>query len=465
MRKSVYIAILIFTIISFQLLDYSSIERTLTNNEQIKNIDSPTTKTTFGKGMYIQNSELNAIESVKVTCFLHLKTAQVLLDINYVGIEGLKSFTPKGIINESITVLGTVRNVLVIEEGSITLSHQLTVWENGTIIEYDLSSIIPIGLKRNIKISFVQDTTNLESNYNYQLGINWNRTLGSQNVFFICDTEISLLNVEPESHTITSITGQLTLAWLEVNSNDFYASINYTRRLTLHNLIITPIDWNIGNIRTSNKPIEKIFTVFNNESTQLTGVIITPYWIITNISNWELSVGETMYLKVVIDISEVRNIYANVSLQCYYTYLPVNIHLIGEIRENNLLGVILPSVLVPIITLTGFITVKLLQKKKKNEIEVVSGMEETMSVLVEERNISDRINQQKWKEILTEKEYAIFEMILQHKELTQTDLCRLTDLSKSTVSRAISRLEAKGIILRKRYGISNFIAINEEFFS
>ena len=58
----------------------------------------------------------------------------------------------------------------------------------------------------------------------------------------------------------------------------------------------------------------------------------------------------------------------------------------------------------------------------------------------------------------------MFYVLLSSEDLTQNDLCRITELSKSTVSRAISRLEAKGLVIRRRYGISNFISLNKEFF-
>ena len=406
---------------------------------------------------YFLSESNNAIESVKVTCFLHLKTAQIQLDIDFVGSSSLSNFKLENSLLESILIQGDIRNVQIVESGSTQLEGSLLEHENGTIIQFQLSSEIPIGIIRNVKITFFQDTYDYETHYSYQLGIDWNRTIGSQNVIFICDVEISLLNTYPNPHTISTIGGQLTLSWLEVNPQLFQATLNYTRKIVLKELIITPSEWTIGNIRQRNRILEKTFTIFNNESTQLEGIIVTPSWITSNVTNWKLSVREKMYLKISIDLSQIGRLDGNISLQCTYTFLPVNIHISGEVIETNVTAIIL-GILGGVLAISLTITLVLLNRREKLVIKIEDE-------IIEKPELKYNINLDRWKELLTEKEYQIFRTIVEHEELTQSDLCRLTSLSKSTVSRAISRLEAKGLLKRKKYGISYFITINEEFFS
>ena len=60
----------------------------------------------------------NDISSAKMTCYLHLKTTQVQLDINFLGADS----TPKPndnyvrSVNEEIAVFGTIRNKTFIKQ-------------------------------------------------------------------------------------------------------------------------------------------------------------------------------------------------------------------------------------------------------------------------------------------------------------------------------------------------------------
>jgi uncharacterized membrane protein len=455
----IFLSLIIFQLFIFNEINVESSEAECNEQSQMK------TKQIKNRLFTIQNTQVNAIETAKITCFLHLKTAQILVDIQFVGIAEEIIFLPEATRNETLIILGEVRNIRVVEEDTIVLEHLEEFDGNFTTIKFELSSTIPEGIKRNVKITLFQDCLDYDSHYNFKLGLNWNRTIGSQNIIFICDHEISLLDVNPEPHTISTITGQLVLSWLQVNPTDFQTSLNYTRKLALKNLLITPNEWNIGKIRSRNNPITKVFSIFNNESTQLSGVIIAPFWAVVNVSEWQLNVGETLYIEVSIDLSETRTLNSNVTLQCSFTYLPVNIGINGEVIEINLLAIFLPVFSVALISMGLALVIKLIPRRRSEENNVLSMDDSVLTEEISSEEITEvNINLQKWRELLTEKEFQIFEVLVENKELTQTDICRLTNLSKSTVSRAISRLEVKGLIKKKKYGISNFVIINNEFF-
>ena len=408
---------------------------------------------------------LNDISAAKVICYLHLKTVQVQLDIDFVGVSATKipsdAYT-NAITLERITVLGEIRNVQVVESDVNILLHTLVTTVNGTMIQFELTASIPVGVTRNVKITYIQDTSTLVTNFNYQFGIYWMRRIGSHAVNILCDAEISLLSCNPSPHTISTIGDKLVLSWLEVNPFDFFSNITYTRKILIDNLIITPNEWNIGRIKTSHAHLEKIFEVINNENTQLDGTIITPEWISVNVSEWSLSVGEKMFLEVTIDISKARNMACNVSFQCSFASFPVNIQITGEVRDqislSNLMLIILLSLLI-VATISATIVFVSRRKRISATRPIVSSESEK-----EDIPLNEKIDMDKWKEILTEKEFIIFKQIVQSQELTQTALVQQTSLSKSTVSRAVGRLVVKGLVKKTKYGMSNIISVNEEFF-
>ncbi|MHA1211707.1 MAG: hypothetical protein ACTSSH_04520, partial [Candidatus Heimdallarchaeota archaeon] len=130
---------------------------------------------------YTATSSFNDIESIRVVCYLHLKTVQVQIDINYVGSSDLLvEKTRTSTVFEQILIRNSIiRNVQVIESSSTQLEHSEIILENGTLIQFVLSSTIPVGVQRNVKITYLQDTTELTSSYSYYLGVDWLRRIGS----------------------------------------------------------------------------------------------------------------------------------------------------------------------------------------------------------------------------------------------------------------------------------------------
>ncbi|MGC9779855.1 MAG: MarR family transcriptional regulator [Candidatus Heimdallarchaeota archaeon] len=408
----------------------------------------------------IKTDTLNDIVTVKVTCYLHLRTAQVQLDIDFLGADFNQIKTKNGFYTtiEEISIFGDIRSVQVIESGSIELEHSEIIDSNSTRIQFTLSSDIPIGFTRNVKITYIQDTDDFLTFYNYQLGVDWLRRIGNQNVIIICDKGISLMNCLPSPHSISTVSDKLVLSWLEANRYSFYANVNYTSLVEIDDLIISPHEWDIGRARKDSKPLEKVFAITNSENQKLDGTIIKPDWVETNLTDWELNIGETIYLNVTIDRSISRNCDCNVSLQCSIASFPVNIEISGFVSTISIASII--AIALSSAALVGLLTFEIMYyyRKRTKGRELELAMETYVVDLIE------NIDLDKWKEILTEREFTIFQIILDKRELTQADLVRQTTLSKSTISRAVGRLVAKGLVKKVKYGMSNVISLETDFF-
>ncbi|NPE08743.1 MAG: MarR family transcriptional regulator [Asgard group archaeon] len=410
----------------------------------------------------LSTNSLNDIASARITCYLHLRTTQIQLDINFVGVDSDSPSETKSRFytsQEEISVFGEIRGVQIIEANTIELDHYEEVIGNSTKIQFALSSEIPVGLVRNVKITYLQDTKDFLTHYNYELGVNWLRRIGNQNVIIICDREISLLKCVPPPHSISTVSNKLVLSWLEVNRYDFFADINYTSLIVIDDLEITPSEWDAGRIRKDSEPMEKVFTITNFENQKLDGSIIKPDWVDANITDWELNIGETMYLKIIIDRSTPRNFDCNISLQCSLVSFPVNIQISGKIAvlsTGAIVAIILSAMIFGVSTAVGIVYY---YKKNYVKSDKLSDTD-----LIAEEDIIDKIDFDKWKEILTEREFTIFQIIIDKTELTQADLVRQTALSKSTVSRAVGRLIVKGLVKKEKYGMSNIVSLNTEFF-
>ncbi|NHJ85985.1 MAG: hypothetical protein FK734_11020, partial [Asgard group archaeon] len=220
-RKYYYINNLLIGIILITLIQVPFFNQNLTNNtseelvvnKEITSYNCNLTSNT--KSSIYPQAIFNDIASASILCYLHLITTQVQLDINFVGSNSLiESSSEVKTVLEEIVIFSKIRSVQVVESDAINLDHTELFVGNITYIQFQLSSEIPIGVLRNVKITFIQDTYDFLTHYNYILGVNWQRLIGNQNVAIICDMGGSLLECKPLPHSITTVSNKLVLSWL-----------------------------------------------------------------------------------------------------------------------------------------------------------------------------------------------------------------------------------------------------------
>ena len=414
----------------------------------------------------------NDISTGEIICFLHRKTAHIQINIEFVGTNTTNNslFTSKeereseNTTLESIIVAGAVREVTIIEANNYTLQHTEIDLNGSTKIQFALTKPIPIGFSRNVRINFIQETTQVDTLFYYELGVDWLRRIGSQKARVIFDKGLSLINSMPKPHVISSIGDRLILSWFEVNRLSFSVKIDFSAPITLDNLIITPSTWSLGTIRR-NMVIEQVFQVVNNENSFLEGSISAPDWIELNISHWSLAVGEQLYFKAVIHPKTIGEIKGNITLQSTLNADPVTIKVTGQIVPQFDVKVLLLITFGTFILMAAIITLTILTKKGKIASKTSKIKSKEQAKPENTTRTLEEIDLSKWREILTRKEFLIFEEICKSNGISQAEICRRTQLSKSTISRCVNRLVVKGLVKKEAYGMSNKISVNLAFFT
>lgn len=91
-----------------------------------------------------------------------------------------------------------------------------------------------------------------------------------------------------------------------------------------------------------------------------------------------------------------------------------------------------------------------------NEIQKVE-------VETESRNTEneEKLRKENFIKILKGNEKTIVKILMDHGEMTQSELFERTKIPKSTLSRTLSDLELRGIILRYEHGISKKVKLNK----
>ncbi len=69
--------------------------------------------------------------------------------------------------------------------------------------------------------------------------------------------------------------------------------------------------------------------------------------------------------------------------------------------------------------------------------------------------------QSRWQTILPENELKVIEILYRQGSMNQQAIADNMGVSKMTMSRIISRLEAKRLLFRERLGFSNIIKLNK----
>ncbi len=81
----------------------------------------------------------------------------------------------------------------------------------------------------------------------------------------------------------------------------------------------------------------------------------------------------------------------------------------------------------------------------------------------EEAPIASKVNTETLLEVLKGNEPKIMKILLEHGELNQAELAVRAEVPKSTLSRTLSDLEKRGLIIRYENGMSKMIKLADNF--
>ena len=85
-----------------------------------------------------------------------------------------------------------------------------------------------------------------------------------------------------------------------------------------------------------------------------------------------------------------------------------------------------------------------------------------IDIISEEKEFTWQSIQAKWETILPENELKVIEILCKQGVLNQKTLGEELGLSAMSISRIISRLETKRLVIRKRLGMSNMIKLKKD---
>jgi len=368
-----------------------------------------------------------------------------------------------------------------VEEFLLAISDEIvkvsqTKINNCTLITFSIyDQYIPVGHSFTIRGSFHgKSTCNDSSIFQYSLGIDWGTVAGSQHTKIKIDRQkFTILLVDPVPHFSEEIRlGIEELQWNEILLGRFNVNLKLQRRQTQEPfLIIDRQSWNasIGQTIT--------ISLLNNASFITHGRIYTPNWITKNVSIFEISPNQS--IKISLKINSIASLGMNDSI----------IILILELRNPILIPVKvvnsapdtgLASSILVIFAIIGILAISLgyynrdtlmkyfTQNKIQEGALAKKNPHTSQSVSTQNNRITEITNQtwetvqMRWESILPEQELQVLKILLNQGTVNQKTIAEQLEVSEMTMSRIISRLETKRLLVRERFGISNLIKLNKK---
>jgi hypothetical protein len=327
----------------------------------------------------------------------------------------------------------------------------------------------------------------------YHLGIDWGTIVPLQNARVRVDREKFKINsISPEGSTNTTLGSQIFFEWNDYSVQGFSCTLGLeSQTLPFENLLVDVSFWN-GTPGQNNE-----FFITNIGFFEIEGFILpTPSsWLSVNVSKFLLAPSQK--IPVLFSISDTVTSGVNGSIE---------IILIKWLdREDNFFER-LETIIIPVYVYDNsasspflsdfFFPLSLLfvlfsssyvvfQQKKEitrfvqtkvsflKDIPWISNsstfLEDSSSLQAEEIPASDVAEsiswdsvESRWKTILPDRELQLLEILLKKGRINQQTLANEMGVSKGTMSRIVSRLEMKNLLVRERFGVSKMIRINKD---
>ncbi|UCG02820.1 MAG: winged helix-turn-helix transcriptional regulator [Candidatus Heimdallarchaeota archaeon] len=376
---------------------------------------------------------------------------------------------------------GTIKDLELKITGS-NVEFNSSIVNNTTFISFSTSDHtfpedFPFTINGNFLGNYLSNTSGILL---YSFSIDWGTIVGAQrtNITFSDDFTIhSISPKQPYSIEINEYGNYFELCWVDMMAKGFETVIQ------LHPGQL-PIEYEYLEVDLKNWTAtigqSKIATIRNIALLNITGFVITPNWISTNVSNpFHLTPNQSIAVRF--KINKLASSGKNDSIKIlvldpFYSSrtldaIVIPIYVTSGSSTNLFMIILQVLLLLSIFFVTGFLIHRnggfknistnikeFIQPKRNKTLE-----QPAKSSTADSGNIFawEEIETE-WKEILPEMELRILQVLYLEGIMNQKTLAEKVGISTMTTSRIISRLEMKRLIKRERLGMSKIIKINKD---
>ncbi len=382
----------------------------------------------------------------------------------------------------SRTALGTAQAVLriygfPIEDVSLQISGESVsvdqLPENNTVlisfsfVNHSIPEGFPFTITGQYRGSYLSSSSSV---YTYSLGIDWGTLVGSQLVTAQFVDEFTIILPIEGNPVLTTDFGISTLTWSDMLITRFHTMLLLHPRILPNTFLSVnfPSFWNA----TIGRPLSG--SLLNNGTFELQIWIVTPNWIYTNVT--EAVLPPNQQIGISFEISSDTPIGTNGSIDIVVGALldPIKIpvFVVSKVSSGISLFFLTFFFFASSFSILGlcyykrdeiwqFIQIRTSPKIPSSD-SANSFVDADRQFSLEFSELSWDSIQLRWESILPEKELEVIKVLFSQGSLNQTTLAQYLDVSDVTISRIISRLENKRLLIRERFGMSNMIKLDRD---
>jgi hypothetical protein len=436
--------------------------------------------------MYSALDELPIASIILNHYFIH-DTIITEMKISYLG-TGFQNET-----NEHIEIAGAIENVTIeVESESVEFQLDINSQINQSDIFYTLNELIPKGQYYILELQWEQ-TISIETSSTHNISVYWNKGIGISAMKVILGPGYGYVSATNPPDQVKPETNELVLRWTEILKESFTCSLLtlYEEPYFEEEVSITPLSIEI--VENENKLVDFTINIENVGNSTLQVKIISG----NEIQSLNSSISLIKPLEKVNyvfegNLTELNILESNITFQVVYFNGSQLIFLIPvEISIQNNLDLLLIGLFVLIagLMIVGtfftykrrnkiqrYITKTKRQRQKiidTNRVVDVREQESVRSTRKDQDLLESQLNDQqeidvpkllnKYKIKLKSKELEVFEILLRNPfGHSQAELCKLTGISKATMSRIVSQLELVQLVDREKSGMSKIVKIKNK---
>jgi uncharacterized membrane protein len=366
---------------------------------------------------------------------------------------------------------------------------------DSSVYKFNLNQSIPVGMQTTLKGGFSGTVwENVSGIYTYHLGIEWGTMVGLQNTKIWLDGQkFTIVSIDPIVQLTSREGSMIVLAWNDVLPQGFNCILKIEpQEPPPTDLIVDLTAWNA----TIGQTLEVLIS--NIGFYEIQGWILpSTSWITVNVSKFILAPSQE--ISVLFSISDTISPGVNGSIEIisikwidkilpfYFDldtiFIPIYVLDVDTPpRNQDPFDFLLPLGLIFIVIISSYTVFhqregikQIIQKKipSSNDFPLSTSpnfsLDNSQSVRAD---INDKAAEipyttwksvhSKWNSILPEREMQLLEILISQGSMNQQALADELGVSKGTISRIISRLERKKLIIRERFGVSKLIKINRD---
>jgi len=398
----------------------------------------------------LDQTKQTAISKVKLVINTYLLIGKINLTIEYIQLEENSTR-----FIDTVSIKGNLSEVHVKDsmDNNLLISSSYDDILNKTAITFQLQRALNVGEKYIALIFSILPTKVIVQNRILDFSINWTQTVSVFSATVYLEKYLMLLSTSPSPQTTSVINQRIKMTWDTIMIDTFSLLVEFKDSLEYEIITVSPTVWNIGNISRSLKTIKQQFVIVNLLSTTIrVDVINNNSWIDIESS---FIVGPSSQKEIIaeLDISKTGQfegvILFNTNMSLQEVSCVVSVYVEDALNPWMIVGLVLG---IALLALGGLAFYMFSQMKPVEEV-------------IEEKKSQEQIKNLKVDKLegfLNENEILVVKEVINKPGISQAQIVQNTGISKSTLSRIVTKMERKGLLKKKSVGMSHQLYIDKE---